>query len=335
METGTATTFAGYETLRDSRQGDPVTAEETGMRRLATIAIMLMAVTLPTGSGLGRTQSPSLSAPRLQASVEIDSRDVFIYRYALENGAASTAAIQKMTIDISLPAGASRLSASGLAHGPGYFVAELSLQSRTLTTGEAIAVGLSAPQPGWRTTVGTNATARWIASNDSALIRPRQRLGGFSLASHGPPSLRRFTVAPYIDPRLAPVDPPQPDALEVERFEQEFNDYVESQSVTGFTLAPSALKAMTPDALLANLASQVAQARTLRWISNDAMTRNVTDKLQAARTAIARSQVDASGNILGGLRTEVAALSGKGFTSEAVALVDLNVQYALRLLANR
>ena len=58
------------------------------MRRLATIAIMLMAVTLPTGPGLGRAQSPSLSAPRLQASVEIDPRDVFIYRYALENGAA-------------------------------------------------------------------------------------------------------------------------------------------------------------------------------------------------------------------------------------------------------
>ncbi len=92
---------------------------------------------------------------------------------------------------------------------------------------------------------------------------------------------------------------------------------------------------MTPDALLANLASQVAQARTLRWISNDAMTRNVTDKLQAARTAIARSQVDASRNILGALRTEVTALSGKGFTSEAVALLDLNVQYVLRLLAKR
>ena len=92
---------------------------------------------------------------------------------------------------------------------------------------------------------------------------------------------------------------------------------------------------MTPDALLANLAGQVAQARTLRWISNDAMTRNVTDKLQAARTAIARSQVDASRNILGALRTEVAALSGKGFTSDAVALVDANVQYVLRLLAKR
>ena len=305
------------------------------MRRLATIAMMLMAVTVPIGSGLGRAQSPLLSAPRLQISVEIDPRDVFIYRYALENGAASTAAIWRMTIDISLPAGASRPSARGVAHGPGYFVAELSGPGRTLTTGEAIAVGLSAPQPGWRTTVGTDATARWMAVNDAAFISPKRRLAGFSLASHGPPALRRFTVAPFIDPQLAPVDPPQPDALEVERFEQEFDQYVESQSVTGLTLAPSALKAMTPDALLANLTSQVAQARTLRWISNDAMTRNVTDKLQAARTAIARSQVDASRKSLGALRTEVAALSGKGFTSEAVALVDVNVHYVLRLLAKR
>ena len=293
-----------------------------------------MAVSLPGGPVSGRAQSPSL-VPRLQAAVEIDPRGVFIYRYALENSASSTAGIWRMTIDVSLPAGASRPSASGVAHGPGYFVAELSVPGRTVRTGEAIAVGLSAPQPGWRTTVSTDATARWVAVDDAARIGPKQRLAGFSIASHGPPSLRRFTVAPYIDPQLAPVDPPQPDALEVERFEQEFDHYVESQSVTGLTLAPSALKAMTPDALLANLASQVSQARTLRWISNDAMTRNVTDKLQAARTAIARSQLDASGNILGALRTEVAALSGKGFTSEAAALVDVNVQYVLRLLAKR
>jgi hypothetical protein len=65
------------------------------------------------------------------------------------------------------------------------------------------------------------------------------------------------------------------------------------------------------------------------------MTRNVTDKLQAARTAIARSQLDASGKVLRALRIEVAAVSGKGFTSEAVALVDVNVQYVLRLLAKR
>jgi hypothetical protein len=305
------------------------------MRRLATIAIISMAVTLLTGPNLGRAQSPALSAPRLHASVEIDSRGVFMYRYALENGAASTAAIWRMTIDISLPAGASRPSAAGIAHGPGYFAAELSAPKRALTTGEAIAVGLSAPQPGWRATVGTDATARWIAANDAALISPKQRLAGFSLASHGPPSLRRFTVAPYIDPQLAPVEPPQPDALEAERFEQEFDQYVESQSVTGLTLAPSALKAMTPDALLANLASQVAQARTLRWITNDAMTRSVTDKLQSARTAIARGQVAAAGDILRALRTEVPALSGKGFTSEAVALVDVNVQYVLLLLAKR
>ena len=96
------------------------------MRRLATIALMLMAGTVPTGQGLGRAQSPSLSAPRLQASVEINSSDVFIYRYALENGAASTAAIWRMTIDISLPPGASRPSAVGIALGPGFFFAELS-----------------------------------------------------------------------------------------------------------------------------------------------------------------------------------------------------------------
>ena len=65
--------------------------------------------------------------------------------------------------------------------------------------------------------------------------------------------------------------------------------YIESRSVTGMTLAPTAPVARTADAMLATLASQVAQARTLRWISTDAIARNITDKLQAARGAIQRA----------------------------------------------
>src|SRR5690606_25619315 len=152
--------------------------EETGMRRLAKIALMLTAVILPAGTGLGWAQSPLLSAPRLQTSVEIDPRGVFIYRYDLENGAASTAAIWRLTLDVSLPAGASRPSASGVAHGPGHFVADVSVPGRALATVEAIAVGLSAPQPGWRTTVGPDATARWIAVDTAARLAPKRRLAG-------------------------------------------------------------------------------------------------------------------------------------------------------------
>ena len=39
-------------------------------------------------------------------------------------------------------------------------------------------------------------------------------------------------------------------------------------------------------------ALRIGQARSLRWISNDAVTRNITDKLQAARTAISKRQFD-------------------------------------------
>ena len=53
------------------------------MRRLAIIALMLMAVTLPTGPALGRAQSPSLSTPRLQASVEIESAQRLRHRFLL------------------------------------------------------------------------------------------------------------------------------------------------------------------------------------------------------------------------------------------------------------
>jgi hypothetical protein len=273
-----------------------------------------------------------LSAARVHVSVEIDPHDVFVYRYTVENGAGSTAGIWKMTIDISLPPGASPPSASGLVHGRGYF-AELAAAGRNPKAGAAVPVGLSAPQPGWSTTVATDATARWVAVNDTNLILPKQRLAGFSLASHGPPSLRRFTLTPHIDPDRAPVTPPGDDPGESDRYKQEFDQYVESRNVTGVTLAPTALVTVTPDAVLANLASQLVQARSLRWMSSDAIARNFTDKLQAARAAISRRQLESAGKILRALRTDVAAQSGKTLTSEAVALVDVNIDYVLTLVA--
>jgi hypothetical protein len=122
------------------------------------------------------------------------------------------------------------------------------------------------------------------------------------------------------------------DNLEEERFEQDLEHYIESRSVTGFTLAPTAV-AVTSDAVLANLASQVAQARSLRWISTDAAARSLTDKLQAARAAVAKKQTDVAVSTLSALRTEATAQSGKSWTGEAVALVDVNVRYALALIA--
>ena len=90
---------------------------------------------------------------------------------------------------------------------------------------------------------------------------------------------------------------------------------------------------LTADGLLANLAKEVAQARTLRWISSDASAQHITERLQAARAAISRKQLDSSASILNELRKEVAAQSGKALTSEAAALVDVNIQYAVRRTA--
>jgi hypothetical protein len=264
--------------------------------------------------------------------VEINSQGVFVYRYTVENGARSAAGIWKMAIDISLPAGASKPSAIGLAPGPGY-LADLSRISGNAGAREAVPVGLSAPQPGWGTTVGTDATARWVALKDANLVSPKQTLAGFSIATHGPPSLRRFTLSPHIDADRAPVMTPGDDPGDLDRYNQDFDRYVDSQSVAGTTLAPTALITLTSDAVLANLANQVVQARSLGWISNDGIARSVSAKLAAARAAIARRQFEAAGSVLQALRTEVADQSGKSLTSEAVSLVDLNIQYALELAA--
>jgi hypothetical protein len=296
------------------------------MKRLG---IVLMAIAMPMTLRIGQAQSPSLSAARVHAAVELDSRNVFVYRYTVENGAGSNAGVWRLSIDISVPAGASMPPAAGLVHGAGFFDTP---SGRALKASAAVPVGLSAPQPGWRTTVATGATARWVAAQDKSLVLPKQRLTGFSLVSHGPPAIRRFTLSPHIDKETAPVMEAGEDPGEVDRYEQELEQYVESRSVVGMTLAPTAPLKVTADALLANLANQVGQARSLRWIANDGVTRNITDQLQAARAAISKREEDVAANRLRTLRTDVAAQSGKALTSEAVALVDLNIRYALPLI---
>ena len=273
------------------------------MSRPAIALIIVEALLAPL---TGLTQSPSLVAARLHASVGIDSRGVFIYQYTVENGAGSTAGIWKLAIDMSLPMGVSR-------------------------AGEP--VGLSAPQPGWRAIVGTDATAHWEATRDASVVLPKHTLAGFSITSHDPPALGRFTLSPHIDPDRAPIMPPGDDPGDADRYNQDLARYVESQSVEGVTLAPTAPGTVTPDAVLANLTNQVVQARALGWISSDAITRNLRARLEPARAAFSRRQFEMARNILSALRNDVAAQSGKSLTTEAVALLDLNIQYVLQLAA--
>jgi hypothetical protein len=231
---------------------------------------------------------------------------VFIYRYTVENDARSTAGIWKLAIDISLPTGVSRL-------------------------GEP--VGLSAPQPGWRAIVGTDAMAHWEAIRDASSVLPKHVLAGFSITSHDPPALGRFTLTPHIDPDRAPIMPPGDDPGDADRYNQDLARYVESQSVHGVTLAPAAPVTVTADAVLANLTNQVVQARSLGWISNDITSRSLRARLESARAAFSGRQFEIARNALSALLNEVAAQSGKSLTTEAVALLDVNIQYVLQLAA--
>jgi hypothetical protein len=260
---------------------------------------------LLTGPATGWTQPPDLAAATVQASVAIDSNGVFVFRYSVANGARSGAGISRMSIDISVAAGAAKPS--------------------------AVPVGLSAPQSGWEASIGADATARWVAIKDANVVLPKQTLSGFSITSHGPPSIRSFTLAPRIDRDRAPIMPPGDDPGAGDQYNQEFEHYMASQSIKGVTLAPTALRTVTADAVVATLSSQIAQARSSGWISSDAAARSIRAQLDAAQAALSRRQADTARNILSQLRTEVAAQSGKGLTSEAVTLINVNAQYALRL----
>jgi hypothetical protein len=254
----------------------------------------------------GRTQSSSLVAARVHCSVEADSRGGFLYRYTVENDARSAGGISKLAIDVSSPAGVTR------AVDP---------------------ISLSAPLPGWRAAVSADATARWEAIQDASVVLPKHTLTGFSIASHDPPALRRFVLSPHIDRDRTPIMPPGDDPGDVDRYNQDLARYLQSQTVEGVTLAPARPVADTPDAVLANLANQMSHARSLGWISNDDVARSISAKLGTARGAFSRRQIEMARNTLSALRNDVAVQSGKSLTTEAVALVDLNIQYVLQLAA--
>jgi len=128
---------------------------------------------------------------------------------------------------------------------------------------------------------------------------------------------------------------PGDDPGDADRYNQDLARYVESQSVEGVTLAPAAPVTVAPDRVLANLTNQVVRARSLGWISNDSIARSLRAKLEPARAAFSRRHFEIARYILSALRNEVTARSGKSLTTEAVALLDVNIQYVLRLAAKR
>ena len=273
------------------------------------IALQAVALLL-AGVRIGHSQSVALAGARLHASVEITPQGVFIYRYTVENGARSTAGVSSVAIDVVPP------------------------PATTSSVGrESVTLALKAPSPGWTPTFGADSTARWIATKDANFVLPKQTLGGFSISGRGLPSLRRYTLGPRIDAERAAIMPPGDDPGDTQRYQQDLEQYIASQSITGTTLAPAGSAAATGDALLANVISEVGQARSLGWIANDVVARNLRTKLEEARDAFARRQVDSATRVLEKLHIDVAAQSGKSLTSEAVGLVDMSVQYVLQTAA--
>jgi hypothetical protein len=188
---------------------------------------------------------------------------------------------------------------------------------------------LSAPQ-GWTTALGADTTARWIAQQSAASVSPNREVAGFSMSSNGLPSLRQFKLAPYLTPEQVPIEPPGDDPGEADRYAHSFDLYLDSQSTSGTTVGPSVAPSSS-DAVLANLEKQLPEARKLGWIATDAALRGLLIRIGTARAALARKNLEAATTSLRALRSDVAAQASKGLTTEAVGLVDANIQYALKL----
>src|SRR5688572_21763308 len=156
---------------------------------------------------------------RISATVETRADGSFHYRYTVHGSTQGSTEIWSFDVDVSAPSNGVPPASTGLVHGPGYMT-ELSALESGLLGQELIPVAVQSPSD-WGSTIGSDATARWVALQDGGGVAPGQALDGFRLISHVVPTLRRARLRPYIDVDDLSIEPQEDHAADLERYYRE------------------------------------------------------------------------------------------------------------------
>ncbi len=267
----------------------------------------------------------------VNAQISTGPNGTLVYSYTIANSPSSMSGIWLIKVDVSQPNGSVNLSSDGLLNGPGFLSNIASFVQQQTTAVVSVPVGIQAPAL-WFGSMGVDGTVTWGAQDADVLIAPSQTVAGFQLTTRGLPAIRSAFLQPHLDytnlPFLSPSGP-----SDLNRYNQQLKAFKQTLSLQVSTIAPSAppsnFVALT---FLQNIQSYKDAAVKQGWITNAGVANSLDAKLNAALAALQVQHFTAAKNILGAFLNEVSAQSGKFLTTEAVGLLEFNVQYLLAKL---
>jgi hypothetical protein len=304
-----------------------------------------------------------LSGVRVDATVSIDgSTKVYTFRYRVTNPSQNVLSISSVVLDITLPANATRPTGGiKLPAGPAFRdpdrrgsltpTSALPYSSwgddyRAETGLNFVPVGLSSPTTwSWYGVVPSDDTrllgkaikAAWSGVNQTPTslegvgISPGDSLDGFVVTSFGPPGIRRMEFQPSLsdleDARQIPDDweAEEGDPPEVLRQKDRL---VNSLGYLTSTVGPTALPVeYTNPILVTRLQGLVDQCTSLSWITDAALTQQLTRLLTQAATALNGNDAATAKARLQQFITSVTSASLDRRRQEASDLLSLNAQF--------
>jgi hypothetical protein len=278
-----------------------------------------------------RAQSPrgSVTAASVQGAVT-PSGSLFSYAYTVSNGAASTAGIWRIWLDLTAARNGISLSEIGLTNGECFLEPVAAAVRANPRAQPMIPVALVGPVA-WQCGLALSGTAQWFAPDSALQISPGQSVGGFTVTSPGLPGLRAVAVEPLLDVQALDVKLPEDDSPgEIQAYIARVTSIRTAASFHATTVGPTAPPAnFIPENFLQTVISYKEQAIKQGWIKDQGIGISLDAKLNAAQAALARGDNNTAANVLNALLNEVAAQAGKQLSSEAVALLKFNTQYLI------
>jgi hypothetical protein len=327
----------------------------SGFAGLTLAAALVVAV-----SAIAQVPPSSLTSVRIDAGVTVDSiTKVYTYRYRITNPLENVLSVSKVFLDVTLPPNSMRPTGSWtLPAGSGFRDPDgptgispggFKYQSwgdfyRARTGLNFVPVGLDAPVTWTRSyavspsnkasLLGAAIVAGWLGlseSLDTRSIAPGASLEGFVVTSFGPPGIRSMEFQPsYVDLDEAGQIPSDWYTSEDDNSatRSQKRRLARSLGYVANTVGPTALPTGYTNAILVTrLQGFVDQCSSLLWITDSALTQQLTSLLGQTTAALQQNQAATAKTLLQQFVTAVTSASLVRRRQEASDLLSLNAQF--------
>lgn len=235
--------------------------------------------------------TPVVSGANVNSNVTLDlNTGILTYSYIVTNSSSSAGSLDSFLVDITTTPGGVPLDFTGLTSDAIGFEKIITASNVGNLGPSVIPIGFESQPVGWKGAVDSNGNASWFSGLPPAIkIAPSTSLSGFVVTSRGVPGIRKFTVGSYIDP--AALFPTTGDESEEEltKITALANAAAQATNFNGMTVGPVSPPSLTNTVqLLDFLISLKHQAASLGWLRGDEFIKDLDEKLDQAKEALAK-----------------------------------------------